>query len=611
MPRKSRSSTNAAPQVWREKQNQNNKIVKKENQIQKAVQNVQHKLKKFEQRPIYSKGRTRELQIVDKKIRNAMNTRVQRSRMSPNVSRILAQLMLPYEAPLTRVRPAGNGAATVETALARNFITHEFDMSQVFASVAANPSKVPTYTTAGSVVTNVWESVSNKFSVVHLNDPYVLGIVPSPSGSGVDYRTSQFANNNFDTTLSGFKLPLTSAASVEMGPGSILYLEPLAFAPFAPIASYGKTHPVMDTARLRVVWLDASASAPLTVNATMTRIANLTDAANAAFNVLAMSYGEDQPSYMAQGKFTTVASVSTASVQILSSGYYAFAINGSLVTGTPTLPAFTQFSLSISLLPTTCVVSRHLVNYNLPTTSSSTSEPIVRSVQLNGSGLLLNNPAAKMSAGGKIWAVSGQTNSPWYGYTGDVSNKVVASNSALRYDGEWAQGGYGYIKPLSGAMLKPTVETTEGGQTVVRSYSVDPTATSQQARLSGINVWLIEPPTVSAGSIQPYAPLVYLKFSLAYEYTSTSQMVVLKAPTISSMDAMMALETLASLPNFTENWFHLPSLINSIREKVRGFVQSINPIAKTAASVMQIIPHPMVNEAGRALAGISEFADSI
>jgi len=546
---------------------------------------------------------------VEKKIQKALPAKG----FSGNVARVLSQLMLPYEAPLTRVRPAGSGASMVETAMARNFITHELDMSAVFANSKTSPAALPRIVYPNGTSFLVWGQSESKYPVVHLNDPYVVGIVPSPNITGSTYACSSFCNPTFDSILSQFTLDSSGANTMMVHPSGILWLEPVGFLPIGGVTnSYGKTHPILDISKYRVVWIDANSANPATLNISLYKIANVVDVVQVQFVLFECPYGDDPPSpayFVNFGAFT--GNQSTATLSVKNSGYYIMGLDGFITTGNIPQNSAVSFQLSVNLVANTCIVSRHIVNYNLPTSSSVTSESLVKNVQLNGAGLLLNNPAAKMAQGGKIWAVSCQQNLPWVGYTSDADKQVVSANSSLRYDSDWERGGYGYIKPMVGFSMRPTVVTSENSATAIKSYCVDPTSATQMTRLSGMNVWLIEPPTVAAGSVQPYVPILYLKFSVAYEYTTASQMVVIGSPKVTPSEADVAINALASMINFTENSFHLPSFISAIRNKIRGIVSAVSPIARTTSHILQAIPHPSVQEVGRVLSGVTDFADSI
>lgn len=465
------------------------------------------------------------------------------------------QATLPYDASLVRVRPQGNSSSLQSTALSRNFLTQDLDLQGVIA-VNANLPEVHVKGGKADSTTLLW-GTGNYFSVVAFHDPVLLGLYPavSPAAANVYTASGNVSDMSYDGSLyttCGANVLSTGVHMASFGSYDGVHsvcLSPLKFVSTSG-GGYGEefyafTHG--GERRLRYFWVDASAAKPASISVTITCVAPALFGTDTSFITL-VRVMQDQVVAEAQEVLPPCLAGGTSAVTLGTnySGYYAVLLDGGLH-GATAVSQKLDYSVAIVLTQSTALCTRQLLNYHAMGASNQ-----IERCQVNGSAMLVRNTQALAGQGSMVYALSvGDENTCFSEYTSDVARKVVSSNSLSRYEGSWAEGIYGFIKPNRTFVSRDLFRERPGA---VFENLNDP------VNHDGMNIFCIA--VVTSTSFQPKATLTSC---VAFEFTTRSQMFVKGYSPLTGEDLGRLQATLQLQHPFTENPLHWAAFLDAIK----------------------------------------------
>jgi hypothetical protein len=525
--------------------------------------------------------------------------------LKPDVVAILHQLALPYESSLVRV-PCGSESST---ALAKNYAVSNFVTSSV---LTANPNGFPQLSVDGYV----WDLTNNNVDVVNFFDPYVLGVYPSVAkvtggAASTVYGCSTFLNRDFSVVSGRLTLVTSPTPNPVFQP---FLLEPVELIPVSTVVdSYGPYMPAFDTSAGRCIWIDASPSAITTVTVNLTTNANCSIGPDSFYCRLyrfrkgADAFNEDAPSYSGTFSPAGVSGTATATLAVIYSGYYYVALNGTITAATNVL---TAVSPSISISTLCSVVSRYVINTNLHTAVYSANEVGIaypREVQLLGAAALVSNVTAPIYADGVIYGSASTLNSTWTEYTSRSTEVLTNMQSRSSASNAWRDGMYGWVCPPKFAM-RSCVERSLNGIYHTKCYVVDPTNDADE-RCLGFNQFRIASSVVAGVP----ASKTMVRFAIAYEFASSSQMYALSTSRILPSSLEDALYAASVMPRFTKNDIHNSAFGRAISKAGNWLLDAAKtalPYVSLASNVASIFGNVVgggLSNVGR----VASFIDSI
>jgi len=521
-------------------------------------------------------------------------------KLTTNVAAVLSQYMLPYTSPLVRVKTASTGSNLQATALTRNFVNYKYDMKALVDVVNSDTGRIalPGYGTGynGSGIP-LFGNLGVYFPILHYYDPYVLGSLPIPNvqvdagyvstyyfGPLVNSATTftagalPYSTLNLDPTTSGFRLKSSAlgASTFQLSPVRLLG----ASTPDPPAQG---EHPIVDCQGLRWFWLDS-----MLVEVSASRVeVSIRSPGNSipptCVSAMLFVLGEASPTDeedITQQVFPAagVNIFSTVVLKPATSGWFRIGLRNE------TTPINTSvLDVSVKIVYTTSVVTKFILNDQLSLTNDTTGDSFVGKVQLNGSSLLISNTTQEMGIGGYVFAAQVTDTSNPVLYQARPDDTIMA-NPIVRYQGNWKDGVYGYLKPQKAAMLRDFSTTVfrpfedlsfEHGYTGL----IEPEAADGCYAASSY----ILAPTLSPDQTL-YTVSAQLTFCVALEYTTSSQLAQLAHPSIMPNEVEDALAALADIDcPFSTNPLHLKEMWSKLKSATSRVVSESLPFAKKAA----------------------------
>lgn len=540
--------------------------------------------------------------------------------LSSEVAAVLAQSMVPYSAPLVRVKTASTGSNLLATALTRNFITYKYNIKSLIDMVAMADEWLPTIGSPSNPIQQkpLYANLGNYFPVLHYYDPYVVGSVPIPNplyestfaygaltNSNTVYVDDIVPKNiiNLDPSGAGFRLPVSASGS------QIFMISPANLVPLngssAKQPPAQEKQPVIDCEGLRWVWIDscpvAGHEAIVSISVTMSGQGVPADALAVMLFMLDDTTPNEQEDVLtATFQSSGVGVASVVQLKPLASGFYRIGLRNQ----TTVLNA-AQMTLGVYIYYRTSVVTKFLLNEQLNYSNIETGEAFVGKVQLNGASLLLSNTTQEMGMGGYVYAAQlVDNNTPWAAVSDP--DEVIMSNPLVRYQGNWKDGCYGYIKPMKTTELREytsVLKHTDMELVYERAYAglLRP---DQPDGCLGASAYILNP-TLSADQTL-YTVTAQLTFCVALEFTSKSQLIQLAHPSIGPEEVERALSALADIDiPFSTNPLHLREMWAKLKAGVANSVKDLGSLAVKAAKAALPSLGPVGSAAGLALDIIS------
>jgi hypothetical protein len=290
----------------------------------------------------------------------------------------------------------------------------------------------------------------------------------------------------------------------------------------------------------RVVWIDASSGKP-----TIFRLSAIVGAYPVSVTALAYT-NEHVPSVYSTSTF--VAGVaSTKDITVNRSSYYSFMLKNE-ATGGPgvsTVFEITNFQVLVS-------VTQWFSHYTH--LSMMESLPSMDKVRVLGDALLCTNTSAEMYKSGTVYARQPQTSGPWLSEGTDLED-FTASNVAELYSGPLAKGLYAITKPQGEVPLQFNEATN------VSKNSLSLPGFMPLNNYGSVHVLLV-PADVTATAPKT---TVTLHFFRGLEFTTDSQMYVVRRCGVPRSALPMIFDALSKAQQFHENPLHLADIAKSLR----------------------------------------------
>lgn len=316
----------------------------------------------------------------------------------------------------------------------------------------------------------------------------------------------------------------------------------------------------------RVVWIDASTAKP-----TILRITGIANAYPVSITATAYT-NEHCPSVYRSGTFVAGAAT-TMDLTVNRSGYYAFHVHNQ---PPDTVQGNTPFVITNFLALVT--VTQWFSHYTH--LSMIQALPSMDKVRVLGDALLCTNTSAEMYKSGTIYARQPQTSGPWLSEGTDLAD-FTASNVAEMYSGPLAKGLYAITKPQGEVPL----QFNEATNISKDSYSLP--GFMPLNNFGSVQVLLV-PADVSAASPKT---TVTLHFFRGLEFTTDSQMYVVKRCGVPRSALPMIFDALGKAQQFHENPLHLADIAKTLRSfgewgwRNRSEISSIVKMIATLAGV--------------------------
>lgn len=513
--------------------------------------------------------------------RNAM-VEISGKRVSSEILAMLHQLTLPYESNLVRLPTSVD-----KTAMSKNFVVSNLITSPILSA----PANLFPILRLGSPV---WTLGSSNVDIINFYDPYVLGVHPvvAKLTGGIPrsyYGATQLTNPSWNPVSRFMSMPQLSTPDPNLPPFVLDFIE---LVPASTTEdSYGPFLPFFDTSAGRCLWIDAAPEAPADVILNLTLNNNTSIAADRFyFSLYPFQKGEDTvtdmaASYTVAVPLTNPSATATATLVVNYSGYYYVGLRGTLTCSANLTAAFVP-TLAVN---TRCsVVSKYIINPNIRLTSYSQTEisiPLPRSIQVLGAATLVSNTTAPLYKDGTIYASSSTADATWYEFTSRDTEVMLSTNSSNTYAGPWAKGAYGWIAP-SDFKMRNSIEHAANGMYYNRTYIVDATG-DEDGRLLGFNQFRISSSVVQGVP----ASKTMIRYAVAYEFESTSQMFVLGTAQIAPSERDDALFAATKLARFSENDIHDSAFGRAISKAgnwLLGAAKTALPYVSLASNIASI-----------------------
>lgn len=560
---------------------------------------------------------------------------------------LLSAMLLPYEGALVRVRPGGESCISKSTAISRNHIFYDLDVSSLI--------------TDGSVCgqllggARVFENLSDSVSVVSVLDARIVGVVPRRKtamiGNPSQYICSAFMNPNqtsqnqfyFNRIVSGFGLQGTNERYFGLNEDDVYWFDFCDFVSSNGADLYGSLHPPVDGPDGRYIWIDAQNDETDNINTQTTfQLAATKDSTwlvppsidgdlfqSKCFLVLETLPTSTNtsdvirytscflPDDMATPIGTTTTIVTSATVR--HSAYYKIGICGKVVKNPAIVGNEVLANLEINIVSFQMnidsrinVGADHIVNPHIVSTNTVGAYNLFDTIATNFGSCLIKNVGPSIYKGGQIFGISNVTDKFWYDFTQD--RKAITSSSSdptLTYSGSLSKGIYGWLRNENFGQ-RPGAEVQKVGSDTVstlRSWTATKLTDKERSKIRAQNVYLIVPPTTATpGAIMPTK--VNLMFTVQYEYTTMNQIPQQSSNAITDYKA--ALHVLQATNTFTENPLHLgkfAEIIRSAGRSILGFYKDNRSAIQGVFSAMSAFGGPVGSVFGKAGGVIDTLID--
>lgn len=549
--------------------------------------------------------------------------------------------LLPYEGPMVRLR---DGVQKVPKSTA---VTRHFEFEDVNSKALLMTNGQPGLLPGGS---RVYSETTQSMCIVSILDPYLHAIVPRRwAGSAEEapkYQCTTFMNPN-QSEVGKFKIrkpnnhtPLEGQTMmyIDGNENNIMWFDMVEFEAIGGKTedTYGALHACFDAEDGRYVWLDArdpvaaitqdsnvfiswsipagwQTSNPMgemngsSIRLVAKRMDDETTNTSTVENIAVPQHGSNVHSDVGSGYYFPVYS-----------GYYKFGISGFYVSNNgPTSEDLYLSSMQLTYTVGTDVnyVARHIINKNIFANDGVDKKTFFRETQVTSGSMLVQNVTPKLFQGGKMFAISNSTPMPWYFYTGNHSNiKDIngSTNEVLRYVGDAKNGCYGWLRNQDAFDFRKCTDTIDylggGQQSCIRSWAISRQGVLSKTRMSGMNIYLIEPPldTLEAMGTAP-SMTINLLSTVQFEYTSMNQTPVLSTLAYDSSAIDEAFTFLGRVPTFSENPLHISSMANAVKNM---FGAAVN-YYKGSRKMMQPIYGALAAFGGPVLGTIGRVATAV
>lgn len=274
---------------------------------------------------------------------------------------------------------------------------------------------------------------------------------------------------------------------------------------------------------------------------------------------------------------------------ILETGYYAVSLTMLVNNTTTDIWLFTSISIT--------GVGPNYVHCPVPGLYDKLAT--LTNLTVHAASIMVSCKAAELAANGLIAAAQLETGASWteYACPGPV-DKINRLNAASTYNGKFAKGVYGFLKPTSPADLEPVN---------LVSRAINGRITSVGAKLLPPGGWIVvgveAVPIVVPGT--PDACTCYNTTCASIEYTTTDQWVESLLPRESTEDFQQALRILSRLGQFHENPLHWAEIMRFIRGAAANAIK-VAPSLLRAIAGHTLEYGPMLNAGARGLDALGE-----
>lgn len=615
--------------------------VKKQRNNRKRNNNLRKGIKALEQMRDIPRGRT---MLAPRALRTAA---VSDSTLKSETKALLSAMLLPYEGALPRVRTKGQTCVSESSAVSRNHVFYNIDISSV----------VQEDSLCGQLFdgTRVFQNLSSQTYVINVLDARVVGITPYRKSSNLSNPCSYFCNafmnpNQTDASnfifrkqIAGFGSAGTDERTFGKTPDDVFWLD---FCDFLPVNSsdmYGPLHPPVDGPAGRYIWIDAQLDEVIderditNVQITMNKqniwfipqkipndvlqsrvffVAESLPASSDASDVVVYSscfIPDIVPLPVAGSSFMFTA------LNIKHSGYYRLGICGQLVKN-PDLPGnevnsdlvLENVQIQINTDRRINIGTRHIVNPNIVSTNTPGAFNLFDRIATNFGSCLIKNVTPELFKGGQMYAIANVTDKFWYDFTKD--GQTINSSSSdpnLTYSGNLSKGAYGWLRNEHFG-FRPGVETGTFGSTLTsttRSFVATRLSDRENAIIRAQNLYLIVPPPQGT-NIGNVFPKFTVMFTVQFEYTTLNQIPMQSSRAIDDLEGAMAI--LKRTNTFTENPLHLGKfgdIIKSAGRSIADFYRDNRSAAKGLFSALSAFGGPVAGLLGKAGSVIDALVD--
>lgn len=569
---------------------------------------------------------------------------VANSGLSKLSQRVALSTLLPYDAAPLRIRADSGDSYATSSAVAKHFNYYDFDVNDIVGQ-GLLCGDLP----GGR---KVWPDLEKQVFVVSILDAKIYAIVPSPKPV-LDaivqprYLVRTFMNPS-QTSAGRFSIPCVQTAPA--GNAMAVSLErkinggepmELLFDDW-PASSgpqvYGPKLAALDFEQKRCVWIDALPDGGTMPQCTIVycmfnttvpcQLPNNNSAGGppnntgeSTLNIIAtrINGSADEESQSITFSFPPGAgTVFTCTCRLQTSGYWTFAISGTIYTQTATTAdlILDNFFVSVDLDVRLTCFAKHLVNGQLFATT--TRQPYFATEQTNAGSLLIKNTTPQMMKGGMVYGVSNSTDACWWSAVSDNRIKDEMSQRTSRYQGDLSKGCYGWLRPMQRGFRNCNDTVTIQDGTIVstlRSYSVSRKSPISTNHFRGMNIFMLVPPNpqslVIAGSTTPCN--ITLVSAIHFEYTTLNQTPMVSNRGVDLSDVRAASALLAEVEVFTENALHLDAFMSAIRGLASG-ASSLYSKYRTSFQplfgALSAFGHPVVSGLGKVALGLDHMYGS-
>jgi len=560
------------------------------------------------------------------------------SALKSETKTLLSAMLLPYEGALARVRTKGQSCVSESSAVSRNHVFYNIDIS----SVVQNDSL------CGQLYdqSRVFQNLNSQTYVINVLDARIVGIVPHRKSSNLNNPCSYFCNsfmnpNQIDAStflfkrqVAGFGTAGTAERFFGKNSDDVFWLDFCDFAPTNASDMYGPLHPPVDGPEGRYIWIDAQVDEPgdvqevTNVQITMDKINVWIIPQKIPGNVLQSDVFWIAESLPTSSDMTDTVIYSScfipdvvgiplagtspmfSSLNIKHSGYYRFGLSGRFEKN-PLLPGdevnidFTveNVQMQINTDKRINIGARHIVNPNIVTTNTPGAFNLFDRIATNFGSCLIKNVTPSLFKGGQMYAISNVTDKFWHDFTRDGTSVTSSSSDpTLTYAGNLSKGAYGWLRNEHFG-FRPGVEVGTFGTAIAsttRSFVATRLTDRENAMIRAQNVYLIVPPPQGT-NIGNVFPKFTAMFTVQFEYTTLNQIPVQSSRAIDDLDG--AMQVLKRTNTFTENPLHLGKfgdIIKNAGRTIVDFYKDNRSAAKGVFSALSAFGGPVASIFGRA-----------
>lgn len=482
---------------------------------------------------------------------------------SAEVRALLYQTMDPTHSGLYRLPMDGSSFQSIGTAVAKNYKAYRLDFS--LPVLTTHDAVLPAHTSGNK--RNLL-SDTTYYPVVVTRDPVVAFIDIIANNDGTEDPAPETAVYSTELVV------LESSADglyAFNGNGSTGFLN---FGDLEWTSGHNKYGKLIPTGTMALgsslVWIDAgaaAASASATLRLAITSITGKADKLHVWLHRVVNDTIRTGVEY-----FTVTEQGETgqylAEVAIQECGYYQVQV---------TLLADIGCNFqTLTLMQRANVITRHHTLDAHETASNQIDE-----LRVLGQSILLSNTTASVNLQGSVFAAMMMSTMPWYDYVADMETHIFDAAADLRYQGQWAKGFYGFVKPHSKGNLdlQPTYFPVEelrfsAFRPFVNLGSFIALVTRADSAVAG---------TSSANSVT-------LMATRTFEFTTNSQMFALETSKFPTSVYEEYAEALRKATPFHENplhWSDITSFIKRAANWVGGVAGKVaNNMQGAAASAI-------------------------